>query len=236
MCSLMVNSPRDEDQATVKYWKQGASRFSKHYDPQHGFSVRKLVGSFLDARSRVLGSIGSRGKASRILDLGCGSGVHLRELVCAHAVGLDYSLQMLALARRRLDAAPSLRSLALGDASRLPFRDASFDCILSMGLLDYVASPEDVLAESRRVLVPGGILVCSFPKSPSLFSPLRSRLGTWVKRQVFDLPQIRNTWSRGQLEAALSRGGFELESLTSVWTTMWMVRACRPVEKAGSSG
>jgi ubiquinone/menaquinone biosynthesis C-methylase UbiE len=231
----MMRSPRGEDQATVKYWKHGASRFSKHYDPQHGFSVRKVVGSFLDARSRALGGIGSRGKGSRILDLGCGSGVHMRELVCAHAVGLDYSLQMLALARRGLGAVPGLRSLVLGDASRLPFCNASFDCIVSMGLLDYVASPEDVLAESRRVLVPGGVLVCSFPKSPSLFSPLRSRLGTWVKKHVFDLPQIRNTWSRGQLESALSRSGFELESLASVWTTMWMVRGCRPLGEAGSS-
>lgn len=66
--------------------------------------------------------------------------------------GLDFSPAMLALARQRVPAA----ELIEGDAADLPFPDASFDAV-TIGLgIPHVPDPHAVLAEARRVFMPGG--------------------------------------------------------------------------------
>ncbi|MDQ1381321.1 MAG: hypothetical protein QOJ71_2040 [Actinomycetota bacterium] len=92
----------------------------------------------------------------RILDAGCGNGLHLAELgrrghrgaVC----GMDLSNGMLTAARVRSAAA-----LLVGDAQSLPFLDASFDCVLAMHMLYHVPDRDAAIAEFRRVLRPDGV-------------------------------------------------------------------------------
>jgi SAM-dependent methyltransferase len=74
--------------------------------------------------------------------------------------GLDLSVPMLARYRAKAAAAglpppPVLR----GDATRLPLRDACVDAVLEVHVLHLVPAWERVLAEARRVLAPGGILL-----------------------------------------------------------------------------
>ena len=73
----------------------------------------------------------------RVLDAGCGNGLHLAELSRrAHrgpVVGLDLSPGMLGAAATR-----STASMLVGDAQRLPFADASFDRVLAMHMLYHV--------------------------------------------------------------------------------------------------
>ena len=47
----------------------------------------------------------------------------------------------------------------VGDATELPFGDASFDTVIAMHMLYHVADQERAIAEFRRVLKPGGSLV-----------------------------------------------------------------------------
>jgi demethylmenaquinone methyltransferase / 2-methoxy-6-polyprenyl-1,4-benzoquinol methylase len=100
-----------------------------------------------------------RGSAKRILDICCGTGdlCFLAERMGARRVtGLDFTLPMLAVARRRKLAAGSGSLFTEGDALRLPFPDGAFDAItVSYGLRN-IADPEAALAEMRRVLAPGG--------------------------------------------------------------------------------
>jgi ubiquinone/menaquinone biosynthesis C-methylase UbiE len=96
------------------------------------------------------------GGDERILDAGCGNGLHLAELtrrghrgpVC----GMDLSNGMLPAARARTDAA-----LLVGDAQRLPFVDASFDCALAMHMLYHVPDRDLAISEFRRVLRSDGV-------------------------------------------------------------------------------
>jgi len=97
-----------------------------------------------------------------LLDVATGTGLVLRELALrpgppARAVGLDRSEAMLA----RVGALPAGWCLVPGDATALPFPDASFDVALCAYLL-HVLEPEAsdaALAELRRVVRPGGRLV-----------------------------------------------------------------------------
>jgi ubiquinone/menaquinone biosynthesis C-methylase UbiE len=94
----------------------------------------------------------------RVLDLCCGGGRYLEALANAGArpIGLDFSSDLLQLARRRGDFARVVR----GDMRALPFAAHAFDAVIQMfTAFGYFESDEEnfrVLAEVARVLTPGG--------------------------------------------------------------------------------
>jgi demethylmenaquinone methyltransferase/2-methoxy-6-polyprenyl-1,4-benzoquinol methylase len=98
----------------------------------------------------------------RWLDLCCGTGdmsflaQRLAGQRQARVTGLDFTLPMLAVARRRRLNENSTASFAQGDALRLPFRDGAFDIVsVGYGLRNLADIPRG-LAEIRRVLAPRG--------------------------------------------------------------------------------
>ena len=95
-------------------------------------------------------------KAQRILEVGCGTGFWLDQLAsrAKTTCGLDYSLGMLKQAKGRL--AP-LR-LSQGDATRLPYRNNAFDLIYCVDAFHHFGDQWAFIAESFRVLRPGGVL------------------------------------------------------------------------------
>lgn len=113
----------------------------------------------------------------RVLDAGCGSGLHAALLLDrgARVTGIDRSAAMLEHARRRLAGrGVELRVADLRDP--LPFAEGSFDGIMSALALHYLRDWGPTLAEFRRVLRPGGWLVFSthHPAADAmLFHPAR---------------------------------------------------------------
>jgi SAM-dependent methyltransferase len=98
----------------------------------------------------------------RLLDIGTGTGRVLELLAprIRQGLGVDASKAMLALARSRL-AHPGLGHCAvrLADMYRLPFADGSFDTAVLQMVLHYAEDPAGAIAESGRVLRPGGRLI-----------------------------------------------------------------------------
>ncbi len=96
-----------------------------------------------------------------LLDLAAGTGTSSEPFADAgvRTVASDFSLGMLRVGRRRR---PDLAMVA-GDATRLPFADASFDAVtISFGLRN-VVDHASALAEMLRVTRPGGrLVVCEF--------------------------------------------------------------------------
>ena len=95
----------------------------------------------------------------RVLDVGCGTGVLAREAFRragqeGQVVGLDLNEGMLAVAAR---TEPNI-AWRLGDATSLPFEDASFDVVVSQFALMYLPDRISSLREMWRTLAPGGRL------------------------------------------------------------------------------
>jgi ubiquinone/menaquinone biosynthesis C-methylase UbiE len=98
----------------------------------------------------------------RLLDIGTGTGRVLELLAprVRHALGVDASKAMLALARARLSN-PGLDhcSVRLADMYRLPLADGSFDTAVLQMVLHFAEDPAGVVTEATRVLRPGGRLI-----------------------------------------------------------------------------
>lgn len=96
----------------------------------------------------------------RVLDLGCGSGTLGRCIPSdrVRVFGLDFS-------PRALDEAKNWELVALSDLDHevIPFRDGSFDAILAKDILEHLQRPWKMMAEIRRVLIPGGRLLINTP-------------------------------------------------------------------------
>src|SRR5918999_2620301 len=96
------------------------------------------------------------GRGTKTLDVACGPGVvsGLAYARGAEAVGVDFSPNMLAEARRRH---PSME-FREGDAEALPFADDAFDAVVINFGLHHFPFPARALAEAHRVLRAGGKL------------------------------------------------------------------------------
>jgi SAM-dependent methyltransferase len=109
-------------------------------------------------------ALGRLAPGERVFDLGSGAGTD--SLVAAQMVGeqgsvtgLDMTPQMLAKARGAAEEMGAANvEFVQGEAEQLPFEDASFDVVISNGVIDLIPDKEAVFAELYRVLTPGGRL------------------------------------------------------------------------------
>lgn len=105
-------------------------------------------------------------KGEKVLDVGCGTGI-LTMLAADEAgeegaaVGIDPAQYMIVMARKNASERKSRAEFRLAVIEDLPFKDNSFDCVLSSLMIHHL--PPDVklkgFAEVRRVLKPGGRFV-----------------------------------------------------------------------------
>ena len=122
----------------------------------------------------------------RVLDDGCGGGgmcVSFGE-EARTVVGIEPGNRFRDVGTR-LSADKGVANIhfAQADGTALPFRDSSFDLVLSHSVIEHVADPLSYLKEARRVLAPGGVMLLS--TAPYL-SPTGSHLPKY--KLPFPLP------------------------------------------------
>lgn len=145
-------------------------------------------------------------RATRLLDIGTGTGriLQLLEGHADHGLGIDFSREMLAVARSNLaDPSYSHCTLRQADMYQLPVSEGSFDLIVLHMVLHFSDRPADVIAEAARALAPGGhFLIVDF--APHSMEELRQehahrRLGfarneveAWCHDNGLDVTEVRD--------------------------------------------
>lgn len=173
-------------------WDSSSAEFDEYarlsYDAGMDVSCKKKLGGtqdvFIRMKARLLRRICPELEDTRLLDFGCGDGLMLEilrsEVKGAALSGCDISRKMLVLAGRR----PSLASvsLALMEASQIPFTEDSFDVVTASCVFHHIPPMERLcsLREVFRVLRPGGRFVL-FEHNP--WNPLTTFV---VKRTPID--------------------------------------------------
>jgi SAM-dependent methyltransferase len=107
-------------------------------------------------------ALGALEPGEAVLDVGSGAGTD--SLVAAQMVGaegrvtgIDMTPEMLAKARAAAaEMGATNVEFVEGEVERLPFADASFDVVISNGVIDLIPDKDAVFAEIERVLRPGG--------------------------------------------------------------------------------
>ena len=95
----------------------------------------------------------------KALDVGCGGGLLAEEFarLGCRVTGVDPSEASLAVAREHARASGLEIEYLTGVGERMPFADESFDVVLCCDVLEHVDDLDSVIAETARVLVPGGL-------------------------------------------------------------------------------
>lgn len=111
---------------------------------------------------KLLVEMSGAGPRDTVLDVACGPGIVVGALarVCRHATGIDITPAMIERARA-LEREKGLTNVSfqIGDVLPLPFPDGSFSIVTSRFAFHHFVDPRGVLAEMKRVCVPGGKVV-----------------------------------------------------------------------------
>src|SRR3954471_10551838 len=136
----------------LKFDERAAAQLEALYQTRDLLRRRRLAMEALDATP-----------GDDVLDLGCGPGFYVQDLLervgaDGSVTGVDAAPAMVAMTTQRVAGAANVRVLE-GGADAIPLGDASVDRALSVQVLEYVADVPHALAELRRVVRPGGRVV-----------------------------------------------------------------------------
>jgi len=174
------------------------------YDALAGRVTARFADTLLDAVAA--------GPGTRLLDVATGPGYVAARAAArgVTAVGVDRSETMLAFARAHT---PEVDFVA-GDATALPFDDASFDAYVAAFVLLHLGRPERAAAEAARVLAPGGRVAYAVWDEPSrgrwlgILLDAVAQAGATAPAELPDGPPLFRFADEGELTRLLAEAGF----------------------------
>jgi SAM-dependent methyltransferase len=183
-------------------------------EDQHWWFVgrRRIV---LEALSLQLSRLGEPSNL-RILDFGCGTGAMLTHLRRFGTVeGVDADERAIGFCRSRGET-----QVHLLESGSLPFEDESFDLVTAFDVLEHIDDDRGALAETRRVLRPGGTLMITVPAYQWMWGPHD------------EINDHKRRYSSAELETKIASSGLELARLTHFNTLLLpVIAAVRLVRK-----
>jgi len=163
-----------------------------------------------DIAEKLLLELNSVG-AGQVLDLGSGTGHCAEEILSrfpsAEIASLDIAEDMLVYAKN--EKAHVGKAWVCGDAEELPFRNDSFDLIVSNLTMQWCHNPEHIFFELLRVLKPGGKALLSTLAENTLFELKES----WAR--VDDFVHVNYFLSVDAIGSALSEQTFAHKQLSN---------------------
>jgi len=129
---------------------------------------------------------------ARLLEIGCGEGFLLAAVRAPEKVAIDISVEALRKARSRARA-----DFSVALAERLPFPDASFDMVVSVGVMEHFLDDEEATREIYRVLRPSGHYVVLIHANLSTAQSIALKFSEYVFPRFRPFALVR--WLYGKL-------------------------------------
>jgi SAM-dependent methyltransferase len=171
--------------------------YERYWRPALGRLVKGATGPGMAQEIRIARLLLALREGDTVLDVACGPGNFTREFArtvgpSGLAVGIDASRTMLERGGEELrEFVPENVVLVRGDATALPFRDASFDALCCFAALHLFADPFAALDEMRRVLEPGGrIAVMTSVRREVTLRPLKPLIERASGMRLFEGDEI----------------------------------------------
>lgn len=146
-----------------------------------------------------------------LLDIGTGTGMLLRALhglyPAARLTGLDLALGMCRTAGECFTGSERVELLA-GDAERLPFRNDSFDLVVSSSTYQWLEEPAIAFADALRVLRPGGLFCFALFGEKTLHELRSSYRHAHESVHGTEESRTHTFFTREQVHDSLVRAGF----------------------------
>ncbi len=141
----------------------------------------------------------------KILDVGCGK-AWVAELCCPknfEVVSMDISLLNVSKALEKYPF--KNHSAVVADVFSLPFKENTFDCIISSEIIEHVVYPELFVKNLMYVLKPGGVLIVTTPYKEKLHYSLCIHCNKLTPHHAhihsFDEKILENLYSQGELKS-----------------------------------
>lgn len=202
----------DMIQLHSQFWSKIAVKYDPVVDSQIGTNTRAMVRERL-AREQNLGAV---------VEFGCGTGFYTQVLAArsGHLTATDLAPGMLEVAKQNTKS--SNVTFQQQDCQHTSFNDSAFDTVF-MSLVLHFTDPPTALAEMRRILKPGGILIITNPDPHPLTPFDRFR---WLVRGYFHgitryrtkPPKglLKNVLAEKQLCNLLVNAGFKIVSTEAI--------------------
>jgi ubiquinone/menaquinone biosynthesis C-methylase UbiE len=210
----------------------GRIRAVPYLDAEQARRVYDRIGRLQDTQrvyeGRAVAALVAAGtfpEAHAVLEVGCGTGALAARLLGgdlpsdARYVGVDLSPRMAAIARRRVAEFGDRAEIRIGDAAeRLPADDGWADRVVSAYVLDLLTPGRaaSMLAESARVLAPGGLL-CLASLTTGSGRVARLLAAAWARLWAFR-PQLVGGCRPSDMLPLLARPEWRVESARVVTT------------------
>ena len=129
------------------------------------------------------------GEGDKVLDLGCGAGgisEYISDVTGAHVTGLDYAVTAIETAANRTSGKRDRLTFVQGDMNSLDFADRSFDKVVSIDTIYWVADIDEALASISRLIKPGGRMGIFIAHTPSIDDSMGANEphGTWIAKSL----------------------------------------------------
>jgi ubiquinone/menaquinone biosynthesis C-methylase UbiE len=160
----MARHWRDERPPIWYFYKEYYTEAPR--SPAYAAFCEQLYGRYLNqtnfsdmAQLEKLIEVAKLGSGSRVLDLGCGSGMiaeYIAGVTGARVWGMDYVQEAIACAQARTAPKRDRLTFRVGNLDELPYAPASFDALIAIDTLYMPKDLDATLAQMRRLLAPGG--------------------------------------------------------------------------------